>query len=62
MLVQTAKGLIEMEKLVVNQSLTTEDNAMVTVTEWYLGDELVRRDVHVNILRSVPVFSEQGEV
>lgn len=50
MLVTTTKGLVEREALTVKDVISEEDSARVTATEWYLGDELVRRDVNVNIL------------
>lgn len=62
MLVYTKDGLIERERLTVKDIVSEEDNARVTATEWYLGDELVRRDVHVNILRGQSVFGEQAKV
>lgn len=53
MLIYTTKGLIEESELTVNDHITLEDNARVTVTEWFLGKELVRRDVNVNVLRAL---------
>lgn len=60
MLVLTKNGLIERDQLVVKDVVEDHDNARVTATEWYLGDELVRRDVHVNILRGLSVAGEQA--
>jgi hypothetical protein len=62
MLVHTTHGLLERGLLTTKDIVTDEENARVTATEWYLGDELVRRDVHVNILRGLSVTGEQGEV
>lgn len=61
-LVMTTKGLINKESLVVRDVVVDEDNARVTATEWYLDDELVRRDVNVNILRGLNLSSEQEPV
>ena len=62
MFIHTKNGLIEREKLVVRDLIEEHDNARVTATEWYLGDELVRRDVHVNILRGLSVAGEQASL
>lgn len=62
MLVLTSKGLIEREQLRVVDVVSEEDNARVIATEWYLGDDLVRRDVNVNILRGQSILGEQGEM
>jgi hypothetical protein len=48
--VQTTKGLIDRTSLTVKDIVTDGDNCRVTATEWYQGEEMVRRDVHVNIL------------
>lgn len=58
MLVQTIKGLIEKDQLVIKDIISEEDNSRIIATEWYLGDELVRRDVNVNILRGIDLFGE----
>lgn len=60
MKVQTAKGLYDIEQLRVQDVTELHDNARVTATEWYLGSELVRRDVHVNILRGQSLLGEGG--
>lgn len=59
MLVHTTKGLVERDQLQAKDIITEADNARVTATEWYLGAELVRRDVHVNILRGLSLGAEQ---
>lgn len=59
MLVHTAKGLVERGQLTVKDITEEHDNARVIATEWYLGDELVRRDVNVNLLRGINLGSEQ---
>lgn len=59
MKVQTTKGLIEREELRAVEIISEEDNARVVATEWFMGDELVRRDVHVSILRALEINTEQ---
>ena len=51
--VETAKGLVDREQLRVVDTVTDEENARRTVTEWYLGEECVRRDVWVSLLRGI---------
>ena len=56
----TTKGILDTSDLTVEDIIVMEGNARTTATEWYLGDELVRRDVHVNILTGQDLFGEQG--
>lgn len=58
-LVMTTKGLLQKDSLTVRDVVVDEENARVTATEWYLDDELVRRDVNVNILRGLNLASAQ---
>ena len=51
--VWTIHGSIDMDKLTIKDVVTDEPNARISATEWYLGDELVRRDVNVNVLRGL---------
>jgi hypothetical protein len=60
--VHTIKGLIDREKLVAKDIVTDEHNARVIATEWFLGDELVRRDVAVSILCGQALAGEQSEL
>lgn len=62
MLVHTTKGLVEREQLQAKDIIEEHDNARVVATEWFLGDEMVRRDVHVSILRGLDVASEQAKL
>lgn len=62
MKVHTTKGLIERDRLTVSDVISEEPNARVTATEWFLGDELVRRDVNVNILQGQALCGEQAEI
>jgi hypothetical protein len=51
--VQTAEGLIEREALDVVDRIQEGEDARVTCTEWRHQGRLVRRDVHVNVLRGM---------
>lgn len=62
MLVYTNLGLVERDRLTVTDIVTEEDNARVIATEWRMGDELVRRDVSVNILRGLLIGAELQSV
>ncbi len=53
MKVITTEGLIDQEQLRVEDHVQWTDTARIVATEWYLSDKLVRRDVHVNILRGM---------
>lgn len=61
-LVQTTKGLIDKALLEVRDIVTNEDNARILATEWFLDGELVRRDVNVNILSGIDLFSEKENI
>lgn len=62
MKIQTTKGLVERSELAVKDIITEEDNARVTCTEWFLGDEIVRRDVNVNVLRGLSFEGDQSAI
>lgn len=62
MKVFTTKGEVDRALLTVADIVTEEENARVTATEWRMDGELVRRDVHVNILVSQPLTGEQGSM
>lgn len=62
MKIHTKLGLIERGQLRVKDVVSEEDNARVIATEWYLGEELVRRDVFVNVLRGLAIRPEQAEL
>lgn len=59
--VHTTKGLIDRDKLTVKDIISDEPNARVIATEWFLGDELVRRDVAVSILCGHALAGDQAE-
>lgn len=58
MKVDTAKGQIERSEMRVENVVRENEDARVTATEWYLGDELVRRDVWVNALRALNIGAD----
>lgn len=58
--VLTAIGLVERDQLTVKDVIDENDSSRVTATEWYLGDQLVRRDVNVNVLTGILSNSENG--
>jgi hypothetical protein len=58
----TTKGILDRSQLTVKDIVTEEDSVRVIATEWYLGDEMVRRDVNVNILCGQSLGAEQGSV
>jgi hypothetical protein len=60
--VHTIKGLIDRDLLTTKDIVSDEPNARVIATEWFLGDELVRRDVAVSILSGLAVAGEQAEL
>lgn len=59
--VQTTKGLIDRDQLDVKDIISDEPNARVIASEWFLGDELVRRDVAVSILCGQALAGDQAE-
>lgn len=60
--VHTTKGLINRDLLKVKDIVSDEPNARVIATEWFLGDELVRRDVAVSILSGHALAGDQAEL
>jgi hypothetical protein len=61
-MVQTKDGLVPRDELEVTDVTEWHDNARVVATEWRKAGELVRRDVHVSILRGHSLSGEQGAV
>lgn len=61
-LVITARGLVARNLLEVSDRTEWNDDARVTVTEWRLDGELVRSDLHVNLLRGDSALGEQGSI
>ena len=62
MKVFTTKGLVELSDLKVVDVIDTGDNHRKIATEFYLGDELVRRDVTVSMLRPVEMAATEGQI
>jgi hypothetical protein len=62
MLVYTTKGLVERDLLTVKDIVTEGPNDRSTATEWYMGDELVRRDAHVNLFAPPAMSAEPGVI
>ncbi len=60
--VYTTKGVVDSKSLTIKDTITMEDTARVIATEWYLGEELVRRDVYVNLLVGLAMSGEQGAI
>ena len=54
----TTKGEMDEALLVKTEGLVDNENEHTTWTEYHLDGELVRRDVHVTLKKSV--FSESG--
>ena len=53
MKVLTTQGLVDIHKLHVHDVVSWSGNTRTTATEWYLEEELVRRDVWINALRGI---------
>lgn len=60
--VHTTKGLIDRDLLTVEDIVTEGPNDRSIATEWFLGDELVRRDAAVSILSGLALAGEQAEL
>ena len=62
MKVLTTKGLLNYEDLSVKDVVELGDNYRKVATEWYDGDELVRRSVAVEMLRPVEAQYTEGVI
>jgi len=51
----TTQGLIDRARLERTVHCTDEPGKVIVAVEWRLNDELVRRDVWVNVLRGVEI-------
>lgn len=60
--VHTIKGLIDRDRLTVKDIIEEGEDYRSIATEWFLGDELVRRDVAVSVLRGQALAGEQAEM
>jgi hypothetical protein len=61
-MVFTKDGLKPRKDLVVKDIIQEHENARVIVTQWFLGEELVRQDVYANMLRQPQMQAEQGNL
>jgi hypothetical protein len=62
MKVQVEEGkLIDFADLEVKEVVAMADNARVVATEWRHNGKLVRRDVHVIVLRHLQIGACHGE-
>lgn len=57
-LVDTKLGPIDRERLTVRDIPEESPGVRTLATEWYLGDELVRRDVWVSVLLGLSIGAE----
>ncbi len=57
-LVSTTDGFVPLHELEVRDITEVHPNARVTATEWTRNGKVVRRDVHVNMLRGVSITSD----
>lgn len=60
MKVQTIHGLVERDALEARDEVTENECARITVTQWFMGGECVRRDVNVNMLRGIETGADLG--
>lgn len=60
--VMTKLGYIPRNELEVFDEIVEESNARVFVTEWRYKNELVRRDVNVNILSGIELNGQQEKI
>lgn len=59
--VLTTQGLMDLADLDVKESATMSENARVVATEWRHKGKMVRRDVHVIVLRPPEIGVKYGE-
>jgi hypothetical protein len=57
-MISTMKGLLPESKLVRKVVEQESANEIITMSEWYLDGELVRRDVWLNMKRGLDVSGE----
>lgn len=62
MKVLTTKGPVEFDALSVRDVVEVCDNTRKVASEFYLGDELVRRDVAVSMLMPIETQAEHGRM
>lgn len=62
MQVMTTKGPLELDALRVVDVIEVTENSRKIATEYYLGDELVRRDVAASMLMPLSMTGTPGEM
>lgn len=60
MKVLTTEGLVDLADLTVKETAVMAENARVVATEWHRDGRLVRRDVHVIVLRPAEIGVKHG--
>ena len=56
-LIRTLVGDVEESQLIKKEIVTGEDEySACMATEWYLNDQMVRRDVHVTLKKLPDIF------
>lgn len=58
-LIYTTKGNLFVEDLVYKHEWQEDANTITFVEEYYLGDELVRRNVHARLKKGLPFLLKQ---
>lgn len=61
-LIYTIKGNLLVEDLRYHHEWQEDDHAITLVEEYYLGDELVRRNVHARMKKGLPFLLQQQSV
>lgn len=62
MKVFTTKGLVEFSDLRVQDVVEIGDNHRKVLCQYYLGNELVRQSVFVDVLRPLEAEATQGKI
>ena len=61
-MVHTQIGLVERDRLTVEEIVTEDANSRSIATEWRLDGRLVKRDAHVIILSGQALMGEQEAI
>lgn len=62
MKVFTTRGLIEFNDLCVQDVVELGDNHRKVISQYYLGDDLVRQSVFIDVLRPLEADAAEGKV
>lgn len=62
MMIFTTKGLIERDQLTLKTVEEWGDNHCKLLLQYWLGDELVRQSVFVDVLRPMDIEAEHGRL